>query len=203
MPAVSGRTPGFALEMLLILVLISAIASVNVIGVIWGGRVQGGTTLVKAGFLAVLALLPLVVMLSGSPGIESANYSSTVSPKERTAAAQFAAALLAVIGYSVNDTVIVYDRVREHEHKYPATGLKDHINNAINETLSRTILTSGTTLFVSVAMFIFGGPAIRDFFLAMTMGVIVGTYSSIFVAAPAVLFFDGLKKSPAGQKVSA
>ena len=74
---------------------------------------------------------------------------------------QTVAALLAVIGYSVNDTVIVYDRVREHEQKFPGLTLREHINNAVNETLSRTILTSGTTLFISVTMFFFGGLAVR------------------------------------------
>src|SRR3989339_2131253 len=108
---------------------------------------------------------------------------------------QTVAAILAVIGYSVNDTVIVYDRVREHESKFAGIELKNHINNAINETLSRTILTSGTTLFVSIMMLYMGGLAIRDFFLAMTVGIIVGTYSSIFVAAPITLFFEKFVKS--------
>ncbi len=103
---------------------------------------------------------------------------------------QTVAALLAVIGYSVNDTVIVYDRVREHEDKYAGVPLSIHINNAINETLSRTILTSGTTLFISLSMYFFGGVAIKDFFLAMTIGIIVGTYSSISVAAPVTLFLS-------------
>jgi preprotein translocase subunit SecF len=106
---------------------------------------------------------------------------------------QTVAALLAVIGYSVNDTVIVYDRVREHEEKYAGKTLAEHINAAVNETLSRTVLTSGTTLFVSLAMLFFGGPAIKDFFLAITLGVFVGTYSSIFVAAPVTLAFDKFK----------
>ena len=101
---------------------------------------------------------------------------------------QTVAALLAVIGYSVNDTVIVYDRVRENEEKYPGDGLAANINRAINDTLSRTILTSGTTLFVSLAMFIYGGPAIHSFFFAITLGVLIGTYSSIFIAAPVTLF---------------
>jgi preprotein translocase subunit SecF len=104
------------------------------------------------------------------------------------------AALLAVIGYSVNDTVIVYDRVREHEERAPHKELKNHINLAINETLSRTILTSGTTLFVSLAMFFFGGLSIKDFFFAISLGVIIGTYSSIFVAAPITLSMDKLNK---------
>jgi len=110
---------------------------------------------------------------------------------------QTVAALLAVIGYSVNDTVIVYDRVREHEEKYAGRSLAEHINIAVNETLSRTVLTSGTTLFVSMAMLFMGGPAIRDFFLAITLGVFVGTYSSIFVAAPVTLAFDRMKNRSA------
>ena len=100
---------------------------------------------------------------------------------------QTVAALLAVIGYSVNDTVIVYDRVREHEQKDKQLPLGNHINIAINETLSRTILTSGTTLFISLTMYFVGGLAIRDFFFCISLGVVIGTYSSIFVAAPATL----------------
>ena len=103
---------------------------------------------------------------------------------------QTVAALLAVIGYSVNDTVIVYDRVRENEKNMPGKSLAEQIDKSINETLSRTVLTSGTTLFVSGAMLIFGGEAIKSFFFAITLGVLVGTYSSIFVAAPITLLFS-------------
>lgn len=103
---------------------------------------------------------------------------------------QTVAALLAVIGYSVNDTVIVYDRVREQEQKNSHLTLKEQIDIAINETLSRTFLTSGTTLFISLTMFIFGGLAIRDFFFAISLGVLIGTYSSIYVAAPVTLLFQ-------------
>lgn len=109
---------------------------------------------------------------------------------------QTVAALLAVIGYSVNDTVIVYDRVRENEEKYAGVDLKTNINRAINATLSRTLLTSGTTLFISLAMYFFGGLAIKDFFFAITLGILIGTYSSIFVAAPVTLFFDRIIKKP-------
>ena len=105
---------------------------------------------------------------------------------------QTVAALLAVIGYSVNDTVIVYDRVRENEEKYAGSSLIENIDRAINDTLSRTILTSGTTLFVSGAMFLYGGEAIHSFFFAITLGVLIGTYSSIFVAAPATILFSKL-----------
>jgi preprotein translocase subunit SecF len=115
---------------------------------------------------------------------------------------QTVAAMLAVIGYSVNDTVVVYDRVREHESMNPALPLSTHINRAVNETLSRTILTSGTTLFISVTMYIWGGIAIRDFFLAISLGVLIGTYSTIFVAAPVTLFFDRLKKGGVSASAS-
>lgn len=110
---------------------------------------------------------------------------------------QIVGALLAVIGYSVNDTVVVYDRVRENEEKDVQSPLKKLINKALNETLSRTILTSITTLIVSVVMFAMGGGVIHDFFFAITLGVIVGTYSSLFVAAPTILFFDKFNKANA------
>lgn len=106
---------------------------------------------------------------------------------------QIIAALLAVIGYSVNDTVVIYDRVREHEESF-AGSLKKHLNKALSETLSRTLLTSLTTLFVSLTMFFFGGLVIKDFFFAITIGVFLGTYSSLFVAAPVTLFLDKFKK---------
>lgn len=105
---------------------------------------------------------------------------------------QIVGALLAVIGYSVNDTVVVYDRVREHEDKSPTTPLGKLINTALNETLRRTILTSLTTLMVSVVMYLMGGGGIEDFFFAICIGVLIGTYSSIFVAAPTVLLFEKL-----------
>ncbi|MCB9091596.1 MAG: protein translocase subunit SecF [Halobacteriovoraceae bacterium] len=108
---------------------------------------------------------------------------------------QIVGALLAVIGYSVNDTVVVYDRVREHEEKRVGGKLKEHINNALNETLSRTTLTSATTLFVGIAMFYFGGGIIHDFFFAIVLGVFIGTYSSLFIAAPTVLFLSKFQKS--------
>jgi preprotein translocase subunit SecF len=107
---------------------------------------------------------------------------------------QTVAALLAIIGYSVNDTVIVYDRIREHEERDKTIPLSKHINDAVNDTLSRTIVTSGATLLVSATMFFMGGAAIRDFFLAMSIGIIFGTYSSVYVAAGATLYMDNLLK---------
>lgn len=106
---------------------------------------------------------------------------------------QTVAALLAVIGYSVNDTVIVYDRVREHEAQSPDLKLSTHIDRALSQTLSRTILTSGTTLFISLTMFFYGGESIENFFMAVSLGVGIGTYSSIFIAAPITILLDKVK----------
>jgi preprotein translocase subunit SecF len=107
---------------------------------------------------------------------------------------QTVAAVLAVIGYSVNDTVIIYDRIREYEEKHPGGDLKQQMNNAINETLSRTVITHGVTFTVTLVMYFFGGAAIKDFFLAMSCGVVVGTYSSIYIASPFTLMLDNYKK---------
>jgi preprotein translocase subunit SecF len=107
---------------------------------------------------------------------------------------QIVAALLALIGYSVHDTVIIYDRLREHYTKDKTLPLKDHVNDAVNQTLSRTILTSGATLFVCLAMYFLGGGAIKDFFFLMSVGIIVGTYSSIFIATPITVFVAKLLK---------
>jgi preprotein translocase subunit SecF len=113
------------------------------------------------------------------------------------------AALLSIIGYSVNDTVIVYDRIREHEaHGDQTKTLRQHINDAVNDTLSRTILTSFATLLVAASMFFFGGAALKDFFLAMSIGIIFGTYSSVYVAASTTLFVDDMMKNSKKSNVS-
>ena len=108
------------------------------------------------------------------------------------------AAFLAIIGYSLNDTIIVYDRIRENYGKYKKKGFGEVVNRSINETLSRTILTSGTTLLVVLALFIFGGGVIHNFAFAMLVGILVGTYSSIFVASPVLIFWDDYRSG--GQK---
>ena len=98
------------------------------------------------------------------------------------------AAVLTIAGYSINDTVVVYDRVRENMRKYKKLALPALLNQSVNETLSRTVMTSVTTLLALVALYVFGGQVIRDFSFAMIWGVLVGTYSSIFVAAPTLLY---------------
>jgi preprotein translocase subunit SecF len=106
---------------------------------------------------------------------------------------QIVAALLAIIGYSVNDTVVIYDRVREIEYISPSSSMVEIINRALNETMSRTIITSLTVLGVSVIMLFFGGSVIHDFFFAMTIGVILGVYSTIFIAVPMTIFFEKIR----------
>ncbi|OHB33150.1 MAG: protein-export membrane protein SecF [Desulfuromonadaceae bacterium GWC2_58_13] len=103
------------------------------------------------------------------------------------------AAFLAIIGYSLNDTIIVYDRIRENMGKHGKDGLVKVVNRSINETLSRTILTSGTTLLVVAALFVFGGGVIHTFAFALLVGILIGTYSSIFVASPLLIFWEERK----------
>ncbi len=103
------------------------------------------------------------------------------------------AAVLTIAGYSINDTVVVYDRVRENLRKFKRMDLAELFNQSINETLSRTIMTSATTLLALFAIFFFGGEVLADFALAMIWGVCVGTYSSIFIAVPTLLY-TGLKR---------
>ncbi|MBE04325.1 MAG: protein translocase subunit SecF [Gammaproteobacteria bacterium] len=98
------------------------------------------------------------------------------------------AAILLIVGYSMNDTVVVYDRVRENLRKYKSMPLISLLNQSVNETLARTVVTSGTTLLALLALFIFGGEVIRGFSFTMIWGVIAGTYSSIFVAGALLLY---------------
>ncbi len=104
------------------------------------------------------------------------------------------AALLTIIGYSLNDTIIVFDRIRENLRRHHRSPLDFIINRSVNETLSRTLLTSGTTLMVLIALFLLGGGIIHDFAFAMIIGVVIGTYSSIYVASPILLAWQGSKK---------
>lgn len=100
------------------------------------------------------------------------------------------AAILTIVGYSMNDTVVVYDRVRENLRKYKQKPLAELLDLSINDTLTRTIMTSGTTLLALAALVIFGGEVLRGFTLAMIWGIVIGTYSSIFVASPFLMVTD-------------
>jgi preprotein translocase subunit SecF len=117
------------------------------------------------------------------------------------------AALLTVVGYSLNDTIVVFDRIRENQGRFRKKPLIDLMNLSITETLSRTILTSGTTLLVVIVLFVFGGEIIHDFSYALLVGIVVGTYSSIYVASPMVMGLSKLEDTnaspPAQQKPNA
>ena len=104
------------------------------------------------------------------------------------------AAILTIIGYSVNDTIVLFDRVRENLRKIRKQSLEKVMNTSINETLSRTIFTNFTVLMVVLILFFFGGPVIHNFAFAMLVGCVVGTYSTVYVASPVVLFWAYLKE---------
>lgn len=109
------------------------------------------------------------------------------------------AAILTLIGYSINDTVIVFDRIREFFAEHPTTSKKVNVDNAINSTLSRTIMTSFTTLITVIIIFLFGGDAVKGFSFALLFGIVIGTYSSIFVAAPVALWLMGKSDDPSNH----
>jgi preprotein translocase subunit SecF len=112
------------------------------------------------------------------------------------------AAFLTVVGYSVNDTVVIFDRVRENMRRTRRESLESLLNLSVNQTLSRTALTSGTTLLAVTTLYAFGGEVIRGFAFVIIVGVIVGTYSSVFVASPVVLWWERLfgREARAGRK---
>ena len=103
--------------------------------------------------------------------------------------------MLTIVGYSMNDTVVIYDRIRENLLKYSKISISDVSNLSINETLARTIITSVTTLLALLSIYILGGEILRGFSFAMILGVIIGTYSSIFVASPILKFFKVSSKT--------
>ncbi len=110
------------------------------------------------------------------------------------------AALLTIAGYSINDTVVVFDRIRETMRKYKTMEFGELMNRAINDTLSRTIMTSLTTMLAVLALVVFGGEVIRSFSVAMVWGILIGTYSSIFLAAPLLLYMRPPRPSEATAK---
>ena len=108
-------------------------------------------------------------------------------PWARWSGSSIIAAILTIIGYSLNDTIIVFDRIRENQRAKKYSSFAETINRSINQTLSRTILTSGTTAIVTVTLFFLGGSIIHNFALTLLVGIVAGTYSSIFVSSPILL----------------
>ncbi len=138
---------------------------------------------------AVLALLHDVLITVGAFALTNKEFTLEVL-----------AALLTIAGYSLNDTIVVFDRIRENLPKSRKMELRQVINNSINQTLSRTILTGGTTILALVFLFLFGGTVIHDFAFAMLIGIVTGTYSSIFVASPLLIFYEDWTR---GKRASA
>lgn len=103
---------------------------------------------------------------------------------------QILAAMLAILGYSLNDTIIIYDRIRENMELHTAVDLEEVLNSSVNQTLSRTVLTSATTLLAVFSLYLLGGEVIQPFAKTMLIGIVVGTYSSIFIASPMLLFLE-------------
>jgi preprotein translocase subunit SecF len=112
------------------------------------------------------------------------------------------AALLTLIGYSMNDTIVVFDRIRENRRFDSRESFTETVNRSINQTLSRTVLTSGLTLLTALSLFFFGGPVLRGFSLALVIGIIVGTFSSIFVASPILLAWESAAARWAASRIS-
>ena len=112
------------------------------------------------------------------------------------------AALLTLVGYSMNDTIVIFDRVRENRKLTRKLGLEDLLNRSVNQTLSRTVLTSGLTFIAVLCLFIFGGEVLRGFSFALVVGIIVGSYSSIFVASPLLLWWQNRREARTGAAVA-
>ncbi len=128
---------------------------------------------------AILALIHDSIMILGFFAITRLDFGLTAI-----------AAILTIVGYSINDSVVIYDRIRENMRRFKKMPVFDLLNVSINETLSRTVLTASTTLLASLALLIFGGEVIRAFSAAMVFGVIIGTYSSIYISAPALIYLN-------------
>ncbi len=134
----------------------------------------------KFGVGAIVAMVHDVIFTLGIVAIVGLKFNLTLL-----------AAILTIIGYSVNDTIVIFDRIREDLKKVTKKPIEEIINLAINETLGRTLLTGMSTLMALASLFIFGGEVLRDFAFTMIIGIVIGTYSSIYIASPVVMFWKG------------
>ena len=176
-PSVESVGPKVSGELVYTSVLALAVTSLAIMAYMWL-RFEW-----QFGVGAVLALLHDVLITIGIFAIFQIKFDLTI-----------VAALLTILGYSINDTVVVFDRLRENLQKYKTTPLRDVMNISVNETLARTLMTALTTLLAVGAMLVFGGDVLRGFSLAIFLGVLFGTYSSVYVAKNIVLII-GLDRS--------
>jgi len=170
------------------------------VGSIVGGELMKGSLIaLTLGMLGILIYVTLRFELSFAVGALVALLHDVIitvgvfSLAGRELSLVMIGAILTIAGYSINDTIVVYDRIREGLKSGRKGSIQDIMNASINETLSRTLLTSGCTFLSVASLFFFGGPVLRDFAFAMLIGIVVGTYSSIFIAAPIVLWWSGHK----------
>jgi preprotein translocase SecF subunit len=163
---------------------------------IGGELVRGGILAVLGSFASIMCYVWLRFEWQYGVGAILALFHDTIMMIGFFAITQFEfgltalAAILTVIGYSINDSVVIYDRIRENMRRYKKMSVFDLINRSMNDTLSRTILTASTTLLAALALAIFGGEVIRGFSAAMVFGVLIGTHSSIFISAPALYYLN-------------
>src|SRR3989339_122585 len=143
----------------------------------------------KYGISAIIALFHDVIIVVGAFAVLGRFYGIEVN-------APFVAAILTVLGYSVNDTIVVFDRVRENLPKSD-DNFEETINTSVNDTITRSINTSFTTILVLLAIFFFGGDSIKDFVLALSIGIFIGTYSSIFLASPILVIWEKVTRNNA------
>jgi preprotein translocase subunit SecF len=187
---ISGR---FELKWLMSIVMALSLAFVVYVTSIFGMSV---TWLILTALIVTLGLCWFLKLKYALGAIIALVHDVTITVgafalTDREISLSIIAAFLTIVGYSLNDTIIVFDRIRENLRRFRRRPFEDIMNSSINETLSRTILTSTTTLVVVLALFILGGGVIHDFAFALLIGIIVGTYSSIFVASPVLLIWEG------------
>lgn len=169
------------------LIAATSFAAIFGAGVVWLIFIALFVTIAFCWFLTLRFAMAAIVSLMFDVLITLGAFAVT----NREISLSIVAALLTIVGYSINDKIVVYDRIREVLGRFRKMAFKDIINISINETLSRTILTGTTTLIVLIVLLIFGGPVIHDFAFALLVGIITGTYSSIFVASPILLLWEG------------
>jgi preprotein translocase subunit SecF len=169
------------------LIAASSFAAILGVGVTWLIFIALGISIALCWFMKLKYAMGAIVSLMHDVFVVIGVFALT----DREVSLSTVAALLTIVGYSLNDNIVVFDRIRENLGRLRKLAFKDIINTSINETLSRTILTGTTTLIVLVVLLVFGGPVIHDFAFALLVGVITGTYSSIYVASPILLLWEG------------
>ena len=196
---ISGR---FELKWLMSIVMALSLALVVYVtsslgfSVTWLILIALAVTLALCWFLRLKYAMGAIVALIHDVTITVGFFALT----DREISLSIIAAFLTIVGYSLNDTIVVFDRIRENLSRFRRRPFEEVMNTSINETLSRTILTSTTTLIVVVTLFVLGGGVIHDFAFALLIGVIVGTYSSIFVASPILLVWQERFSEKAGVR---